>query len=295
MRGFIIGFLFLLAFAVPARWYFVCQLRHHCGDEPAVVVPTRPMTLSLYDGEKTVLQGYEQFGFTPNAIMPDLSPNNQAFLAKVAEYLKANPVKNITLTGRYLESEKAAKSGIFENIGIARAAAVEQLLVKMGVNEKRFSIDYQMVADVALDEPISFNLFSPKPNDYDHPVYSFKDNTFSDANFAFGSDEFKPGEQCILYADSVKTFLAANPTMTLTITGHTDSIGAEKINLNLGLRRAKNAAAYFRELGVKSEIISTTKGEEMPIAPNTIDGNDNPDGRQKNRRVNFKIDEKTAQ
>ncbi|MCU0346328.1 MAG: OmpA family protein [Saprospiraceae bacterium] len=294
MRGFIIGFLLFLAYTIPARWYFVCQLRHHCGDQPAQVA-TRPMTLSLKDGDKTILQGYEQFGFAPGAVQPDLSANNQEFLAKVAEYLKANPDKNISLTGRYLASEKTAKSGIFENIGIARAAAVEQLLVKMGVDEKRFSIDHQMVAGASLDEPISFNLYTPKPDDYDRPVYSFKDNTFSDANFAFGSDEFKPGEQCIAYADSVVTFLSANPTMLLTITGHTDSIGQEKVNLNLGLRRAKNAAAYFRELGVKSAIVSTTKGEEQPIAPNSIGGKDNPDGRQKNRRVNFKITEKPAQ
>lgn len=295
MKGFIIGFLLLLAYAIPARWYFVCQLRHQCGDEPALVPPTRPMTLSLYDGDKAILQGYEQFGFAPNAIQPDLSPNNQAFLAKVAEYLKANPDKKITLTGRFLPAESTAKSGIFENLGIARAVAVEQLLAKLGVDEKRFSIDYQKVTGTTLEEPISFHLFTPKPNDYDHPVYSFKDNTFSDANFAFGSDEFKPGEQCILYADSVKTYLSTNPTLTLTITGHTDSIGGEKINLNLGLRRAKNAAAYFRELGVKSEIVSTTKGEEMPVAPNSLNGKDNPDGRQKNRRVNFKLEEKTAQ
>lgn len=295
MRGLIIGFLFLLAFAIPARWYFVCQLRHHCGDEPAVAAPTRPMTLSLHDGDKAILQGYEQFGFASNAFQPDLSANNQAFLAKVAEYLKANPDKKITITGRFLPSESIAKSGIFENIGIARAAAVEQLLVKLGVSEKRFSIDYQKVIGTTLEEPISFNLFTPKPDDYDRPVYSFQDNTFSDANFAFGSDEFKPGEQCILYADSVKTFLDANPTMMLTITGHTDSIGTETNNLHLGLRRAKNATAYFRELGVKSEIISTTKGEEQPVAPNTEAGKDNPEGRQKNRRVNFKIEEKTAQ
>ncbi len=294
MRGFIIGFLIFLAYAIPARWYFVCELRRNCGDEP-VKVATRPMTLSLKDGDKTILQGYEQFGFAPNAVLPDLTADNQAFLAKVAEYLKANPDKNISLTGRYLESEKVAKSGIFENIGIARAAAVEQLLVKMGVDEKRFSIDYQMIAGAALDEPMSFHLYSPRPDDYDRPVYSFKDNTFSDANFAFGSDEFKPGEQCILYADSVMTFLAANSSMMLTITGHTDSIGGEKINLNLGLRRAKNAAAYLRELGVKAEIVSTTKGEEMPVAPNSIGGKDNPEGRQKNRRANFKIEEKPAE
>ncbi len=294
MRGFIIGFLIFLAFALPARRYFVCELMHLCGDQP-VQTATRPMTLSLMDGDKTILQGYEQFGFATDAIQPDLSENNKLFLAKVTDYLKANPDKRITLTGRYLESEKAAKSGIFENVGIARAATIVQLLSKMGVDEKRFSIDHEIAAGTMMLEPISFNLFSPKPDDYDHPTYSFKDNTFSDANFAFGSDEFKPGEQCVLYADSVKTYLDANPSMMLTITGHTDSIGQEQANLNLGLRRAKNASAYFRELGVKANIAADTKGEELPVAPNSIGGEDNPDGRQKNRRVNFKISEKPVQ
>ncbi|MCC6724169.1 MAG: OmpA family protein [Saprospiraceae bacterium] len=295
MRGFIIGFLVFLAFALPARRYFVCELRHHCGDQPPAQTTSRPMTLSLKDGDKSILQGYEQFGFASNSVQADLSANNKEFLGKVAEYLKANPDKKITITGRYLLSEKAAKSGIFENLGIARAAAVVQLLSQLGVDEKRFSIDHEMAKTGSMEEPISFNLFSPKPNDYDRPTYSFKDNTFSDANFAFGSDEFKPGEQCVLYADSVKTFLDANPAMMLTITGHTDSIGHEKVNLNLGLRRAKNAAAYFRELGVKANIAADTKGEEQPIAPNSIGGKDNPDGRQKNRRVNFKITEKPVQ
>lgn len=293
MRVFFIGFLIFLAYAIPARWYFVCELRHHCGNEPAIIAPTRPMTLTLKDGNEVILRDYEQFAFLPNSFEPDMTANNQEFLTEVAKYLKLNPDKNITLTGRYLESEAKANSGIFENLGIARAAAVERLLEKLGVDEKRISIDYQMVKGQSLDEPISFSLYAPKPDDYDKPAYNFKDNTFTDANFEFGSDVFRPGEQCILYADSVKTFLGENPDMRLTIIGHTDSIGTEKANYSLGLRRAKNAAQYFRELGVKSEIIPISKGENQPVAPNSNpDGSDNPEGRQKNRRVNFKIDEK---
>lgn len=289
------GFLFFLLFAIPARWYFVCELRHQCGEEPAAPLPGRAKTLVLKDGDQVVLQGYEQFSFPLNAAKPDLTPNNGDFLQKVTAYLQANPSKNISLTGRYLASEKGAKSGIFENLGIARAAEVEALLEKLGVDGKRFSIDYQMVNGATIDEPVSFNLYTPRPSDYDRPTFKFTDNTFSDANFAFGSDQFAPGEQCVLYADSVKTYLAKNPNALLTIIGHTDSIGTSKANYNLGLRRAKNAAQYFRELGVKSEIITSSKGEEQPVAPNsTPSGKDNPEGRQKNRRVNFKIEEKTV-
>lgn len=295
MRVFSIGFLLFLVFAIFSRWYFVCELRQHCGGEQPVA-PSRAMTLTLKDGNNVILQGYEQFGFPPNSFEPDMTPNNQEFLAKVAEYLRQFPAKSITLTGCYLESEKGANSGIFENLGIARAAAVERLLEKLGVDEKRISIDYQMVKGASIEEPVTFSLYTPKPDDYDRPAYKFTDNTFSDANFEFNSDVFRPGEQCILYADSVKTFLDEHPEMLLGIIGHTDSVGTEKYNYELGLRRAKNAAQYFRELGVKAAITVSSKGKSQPVAPNTNpDGSDNPEGRQKNRRVNFKIEEKAIE
>lgn len=293
MRSFFIGLLVLLflAFALFARWYFVCQIRNHCGDEPM-----RAMTLSLKDGDKTILEGYEQFAFPEGSFSPDTTANNMLFLEKVAAYLESQPDHHITLTGRYLTKEQSAKSGIYENLGIARAKAIEQLLENMGIGEGRITIDHEMGNGKTLDEPISFSLYLPQPevDEYEKLAYDFTDNTFSDANFEFGSAEFRPGEQCILYADSVKTFMGGHPEMVLAIIGHTDNKGSEKFNYNLGLKRAQNAEVYFRELGVKSEIVTTSKGETQPIAPNTnTDGSDNPDGRQKNRRVNFKIDEKT--
>jgi outer membrane protein OmpA-like peptidoglycan-associated protein len=293
MRVFFTGFVVFLVFALFSRWYFVCEIRHHCGNEQ--LLPSRPMTLTLKDSDKIILRGYEQFGFEANAIEPVMTENNQAFLKKVAEYLRQFPDKNLTLTGRFLESEKNARTGIFENLGIARAAAVERLLSKLGIDEKRISIDHQMVRADALQESIGFSLFTPqkdKPEAYQKLEYKFTDNTFSDANFEYNSDVFRPGEQCIAYADSVKKFLDLHPEMMLSIIGHTDSIGSETYNHNLGLRRAKKASEYFRELGVKAKINVASKGKTQPVAPNTNpDGTDYPEGRQKNRRVNFKIND----
>ena len=287
MRVFTIGFLVFLAFALCSRWFYVCKMKHQCGDEPVVA---RPMTLSFKDGDQVILQGYEQFGFQPNAISADTTANNNLFLSKIAAYLQQNPDRKISLTGRFLESEKSAKTGFHENLGIARAAYVERLLEKLGVDEGRISIDHEIVSANSLSEPISFALLSEIPDQYEKLEYRFEDNTFSDANFAFNSAEFKPGEQCILYADSVKHFLANHAEKMLVIIGHTDSIDTEKYNYNLGLKRAENAAQYFRELGVKSEIKTSSMGETQPVAPNSKpDGSDNPEGRQKNRRVNFKI------
>ena len=55
------------------------------------------------------------------------------------------------------------------------------------------------------------------------------------------------------------------------------------------MRRAKSAMQYFRELGVTVDIKTESKGEKEPVAPNAVKGKDNPEGRQKNRRVNFVI------
>jgi outer membrane protein OmpA-like peptidoglycan-associated protein len=294
MRVFLAGFAAFLVFAVFSRWYFVCQVRHHCGDEPAVV--TRPLTLSLKDGEKIVLQGYEEFSFPAQSFKPDISPNNEEFLQKTAEYLQQNTGKNITLTGRYLQNEQKAKTGIFENPGIARAAAVERALEKLGVDEKRITIDYELAEGESPGAPLSFALYTPEteqPEAYQKLQFSFLDNTFSDANFEYNKAGFNPGEQCRAYLDSVKIYLGQHPEKMLTITGHTDSIGSEAYNYDLGLRRANEAAKYFKTLGVSSTISVTSKGETQPADPNSNpDGTDNPAGREKNRRVNFKIEEK---
>ncbi|TAK43109.1 MAG: hypothetical protein EPO28_06445 [Saprospiraceae bacterium] len=293
MRVFLFGFAAFLVFAIFSRWYFVCQVRHHCGDEPTTAA--RPLTLSLKDGEKMVLKGYEEFSFSDQSFKLRISPDNQEFLQKTAEYLQKNRMKNITLTGCYLQREQKAKTGIFENLGIARAAAIERELEKLGVDEKRITIDYELAEGKGLDAPLSFAIYTPEteiPDGYEKLQYSFADNTFSDANFEYNKAGFNPGEQCQAYADSVKIYLNQHPEQKLLITGHTDSIGSEAYNYDLGLRRANEAAKYFKTLGVTSTISVASKGEAQPVAPNSNpDGTDNPGGRQKNRRVNFKIEQ----
>jgi outer membrane protein OmpA-like peptidoglycan-associated protein len=142
--------------------------------------------------------------------------------------------------------------------------------------------------------PLLFELFDPQaiPDEFDNTglAFEFKNMTFSDANFRFNSAEFIPGESFITYADSVKTHLELHPTDKMIITGHTDSKGTPKYNYELGVKRAQSALEYFRELGVTAEILTKSEGENKPIAPNAKDGKDFPEGRQKNRRVNFTIE-----
>jgi outer membrane protein OmpA-like peptidoglycan-associated protein len=75
---------------------------------------------------------------------------------------------------------------------------------------------------------------------------------------------------------------------TVRIEGYTDAKGSDAYNQKLSDRRAASVKAWF----IGKEKLGAMKfetqgfGAKKPVAPNTKpDGSDDPDGRQKNRRV----------
>jgi len=78
----------------------------------------------------------------------------------------------------------------------------------------------------------------------------------------------------------------------VSIEGHTDAKGADAYNDSLSERRARTVKQWF--VGRKAVPESTrvaAYGERRPVAANTKpDGSDDPEGRQKNRRVEVVID-----
>ena len=74
-------------------------------------------------------------------------------------------------------------------------------------------------------------------------------------------------------------------TMTIELAGHTDSTGPAEYNIWLSEWRAKAVAKYLVEKGVNADRIAIVFfGETKPI-----ESNDKKEGRDKNRRVEFKI------
>src|SRR5690625_3447147 len=73
----------------------------------------------------------------------------------------------------------------------------------------------------------------------------------------------------------------------MTIIGHTDSRGADDYNQKLSEGRAQAVVDALVNKNVAEERLEAIgKGASEPIAENThSDGSDNPEGRQKNRRV----------
>lgn len=78
---------------------------------------------------------------------------------------------------------------------------------------------------------------------------------------------------------------------TVLIEGYTDAKGSESYNAKLSDRRAVSVKNWFGRHGVAPNSMQTHGwGAAKPVAPNTKpDGSDDPDGRQKNRRVEITI------
>jgi len=93
------------------------------------------------------------------------------------------------------------------------------------------------------------------------------------------SDQLTGDAQAVL--DGVAYRLNECDSVPVSITAHTDSVGADSYNQGLSERRASSVATYLQSRGIDaSRLNSQAFGESQPI-----DTNETPEGRRRNRRV----------
>ena len=103
-------------------------------------------------------------------------------------------------------------------------------------------------------------------------------------NFDFDKSDIRPDAAVIL--DEAASQLNASPGRSVSVAGHTDSVGTEAYNQALSERRAASVKDYLVSKGVDGSRLSTAGfGESNPIA-----SNDTADGRALNRRVELNLD-----
>ena len=85
--------------------------------------------------------------------------------------------------------------------------------------------------------------------------------------------------------DDLCKMLRINPELKMEISGHTDNVGSIEFNKRLSYNRAKAVVSYLQSKGIEqARITPKGYGMEFPIATNM-----NEEGRQRNRRTEFKI------
>ena len=102
--------------------------------------------------------------------------------------------------------------------------------------------------------------------------------------------EFETGKSTIKkksfpLLDQIANIFIENANYIIEVQGHTDNVGKPEMNLKLSQQRADAVKKYLEKKGVEaSRMTAVGYGQEVPIADNKTKA-----GRQKNRRVEFKI------
>lgn len=109
--------------------------------------------------------------------------------------------------------------------------------------------------------------------------------TFTLNNIFFDFDKSLLKSESGPELDRMVDLLNDKSTMQIEISGHTDNMGSDSYNMALSERRAKTVVAYLVRRGIpKKRLKVQFFGETRPV-----DTNDTEEGREKNRRVEFKI------
>jgi len=99
--------------------------------------------------------------------------------------------------------------------------------------------------------------------------------------FASGKATLEPSSESIL--EQAYYTLLQYPEIIVEIQGHTDNTGKRKTNLKLSQARADAVKTWLVRKGISADrIITKGYGPDKPIADNNT-----PEGRQKNRRIEF--------
>ncbi|NTW33926.1 MAG: OmpA family protein, partial [Bacteroidetes bacterium] len=104
-------------------------------------------------------------------------------------------------------------------------------------------------------------------------------------NIFFDFDKATLRSESTAELDLLTKLLTEMPTLKIEISGHTDNIGSAAYNKTLSEDRAKSVVDYLVKKGIAASRLSYNGyGFGQPIA-----SNDTEEGRQKNRRTEFKV------
>jgi outer membrane protein OmpA-like peptidoglycan-associated protein len=193
------------------------------------------------------------------------------------------PVKDATIEVAYSDSDKVTQVKVNGDDG--KYATVVKLDkphdVMVTVKKEGHAFDSKVIDTRTIQpEKVSF-----KGNDL--AVKEIKVGeayTINDVLYATNSAVLNDRSKFIL--KGFARFLKENPTVSVSIHGHTDDVGDDDKNLILSQQRADGVKDFLISQGVNaSRLKSVGFGETQPKVPNTTESN-----RAKNRRTDFVIE-----
>lgn len=109
-------------------------------------------------------------------------------------------------------------------------------------------------------------------------------------NIFYDFDKSTLRNESVSELDRLVLLMTENPLIKIELSSHTDNIGPDDYNLTLSQARAQSVVDYLIGKGIdKTRLVAKGYGKSVPVA-----SNDTEEGRQQNRRTEFKILSTTA-
>lgn len=280
MRTFFVGFLVFTAWCAFSVYYYTCNIKNLCTP-PEPVKKVVPFEIS--DKSNFNFKTSDNIYFNLADDVPEVEGEMNNILGEIGKYLNKEDAINLRLSGKAYKEESSKKD--MDKVAMARARKIKEILMSQNVDSNKIIIagetgslpdarNYDKLAGMV---DMSFEI--------DSSAIAQLKNKFVKLYFATGSNRIVLDSALIQYFKEVKIYLDQNKDAKAQLIGHTDNVGSEQINLNLGKERAETMKKKLIEIGIREEQMElSSEGEANPIADNRT-----VNGRSQNRRVEINI------
>ena len=155
--------------------------------------------------------------------------------------------------------------------------------------EKAYLVHMEIGKDTITNETICLESVRDTALDHIRDILKSLSHSPNIGKFTYNKADLNGAAEFKL--DSVVDLMKRYPFIKIQLNGYTDGKGTVDYNLKLAQRRIDACIDYLVRLGGinKDRLISKPMGKCCPIAPENINGKDYPEGRAKNRRVEYSV------
>lgn len=196
---------------------------------------------------------------------------------KADKLIEAPGKKWVKISGRFVADREAEYL-------IAGNFSADTATLTQAPRSDSYNYAYYYIDDILVKKIPPFLPVPVKADDLTKiPLETGKSIRLKSIYFEYGKDELVPRSYVEL--NKLLKIMQEHPTLSIEITGHTDSDGSDVFNLRLSQQRAKAVVAFLTENRISSKrLLYRGEGERVPVADNNTE-----DGKQLNRRVEFKV------
>jgi len=262
----------------------VCGIQELCDNGESITKELEETAPNFLPEEVLKQPAKAPLAFEWSSAEPITSEEFAAFRDSLVKVFDRSPAAVVEITGLYDQQE--INNSEYENLGLARAQNIKQLLLYSGI--KRSIRVNSETADLSsglggkINHAISFGLIPQEAPTTDFIISEAKNKLV----IHFPNNSAAPeSNQQVRKALKKLAGSAMKNDRDLLVVGHTDNHGEAMDNKKLGLVRATKVKDILISYGMpERKVLAESEGEDVPLVNNTTKR-----GRQQNRRVEIII------